>query len=144
MPVLLTPFASLKMQSCPAPSLPHPSRSPTVSMWSRFGISTARAPGTSADNVYRPGGPVALVTSRCLFTFDRSRRRFELASVHPGHTVAEVAENTGFAFDHAPLAPVTPSPSAETLRILRSIVAPQLVEVYPRFAADVFGVAEVA
>src|SRR5262249_1276622 len=83
-------------------------------------------------------------TNRCLFTFDRSRRRFELASVHPGHTVAEVIENSGFDFDHAPRVPVTPSPSAETLRILRSIVAPQLVEVYRRFAADVFGVAEVA
>ncbi len=29
------------------------------------------APGTSADNVYRPGGPIALVTTRCLFTFER-------------------------------------------------------------------------
>src|SRR5436190_13122261 len=54
------------------------------------------APGTSPDNVYRPGGPVALVTNRCLFTFDRARRRFTLASVHPGHTAAEVVEHTGF------------------------------------------------
>src|SRR5262245_48854567 len=107
-------------------------------------VDFVSAPGTSADNVYRPGGPVALITSRCLFAFDRRRRRFELASVHPGHTVAEVAENTGFAFDHAALVPVTPPPSAETLRILRSIVAPQLAEVYPRFATEVFGVAEVA
>ena len=30
--------------------------------------------------------------------------------------------------------------SAETLYVLRTIVAPQLVEVYPRFAAEVFGV----
>src|SRR5437660_1048001 len=29
------------------------------------------APGTSARNVYRPGGPIALVTERCLFLFDR-------------------------------------------------------------------------
>src|SRR5262252_6686865 len=39
------------------------------------------APGTTADNVFRPGGPVALVTNRCLFAFDRVRRRFHLASV---------------------------------------------------------------
>src|SRR4029077_8557802 len=57
------------------------------------------APGTSADNVYRPGGPIALITNRCLFAFDRTRRRFRLASVHPEHTPAEVAEHTGFAFD---------------------------------------------
>ena len=44
------------------------------------------APGTSPDNVHRPGGPIALITNRCLFGFDRERRRFRLASVHPGHT----------------------------------------------------------
>ncbi len=107
-------------------------------------VDFVSAPGTSASNIYRPGGPVALITSRCLFAFDRARRRFELASVHPGHTVAEIIETTGFDFDHSPQVPVTRAPTAETLRTLRSIVAPQLVEVYPRFAAEVFGVAEVA
>src|SRR5713226_1072724 len=48
-------------------------------------VSFVSAPGTSADHVYRPGGPIALVTNRCLFNFDRVRRRFSLASVHPGH-----------------------------------------------------------
>jgi glutaconate CoA-transferase subunit B len=100
------------------------------------------APGTSADNVYRPGGPVALITNRCLFSFDQRGRRFALASVHPGHTATEIVENTGFRFDHPSYVPVTPAPSAETLRILRTAVAPQLVEVYPRFAAEVFGVRE--
>ena len=47
-------------------------------------VDFVSAPGGSADNVYRPGGPVALVTNRCLFDFDRDRRRFRLASVHPG------------------------------------------------------------
>jgi len=95
------------------------------------------APGTSAANIYRPGGPVALVTRRCLF--DRQRRRFALASVHPGHSVAEVVEHTGFDFDRPPHVPVTPAPSPETLRLLRTAVAPQLLEVYPQFAAQVFG-----
>jgi glutaconate CoA-transferase subunit B len=97
------------------------------------------APGTSADNVYRPGGPVALITRRCLFAFDRQRRRFALASVHPGHSVAEVVEHTGFDFDRPPHVPMTPAPSPETLRLLRTAVAPQLLEVYPQFAAQVFG-----
>src|SRR6185312_14434004 len=38
------------------------------------------APGTSPDNVYRPGGPVALVTNRCFFTFEKTRGCFRLAS----------------------------------------------------------------
>ena len=100
------------------------------------------APGTSPANVFRPGGPVALVTDRCLFAFDRDRRRFRLASVHPGHSVGEVAEHTGFDFDLPPEVPVTAAPSRQTLRLLRTVVAPQLAEVYPRFAATVFGVTQ--
>ena len=102
------------------------------------------APGTSPDNVFRPGGPIALVTNRCLFAFDRGRKRFRLASVHPGHAVAEVAEHTGFDFDRPADVPTTPSPSPETLRLLRTVIAPQLVEVYPKFAVDVFGVRQSA
>jgi glutaconate CoA-transferase, subunit B len=99
------------------------------------------APGGSADNVFRPGGPIALITNRCLFDFDRERRRFRLASVHPGHSVAEVVENTGFDFDRPAEVPTTPAPSAETLDLMRSVVAPQLAEVYPQFAKTVFGIA---
>jgi glutaconate CoA-transferase subunit B len=75
------------------------------------------APGTSPDNVHRPGGPIALITNRCLFAFDRERRRFRLASVHPGHTVAEVVENTGFEFDQPGHVPLTAAPSPK-LRLL--------------------------
>src|SRR5260370_1910245 len=94
------------------------------------------APGTSPDNVYRPGGPIALITNRCLFAFDRAAKRFRLASVHPGHTVAEIVEHTGFDFDRPADVPTTGAPSAETLHLLRTVVAPQLVQVYPQFAAD--------
>src|ERR1700720_1104572 len=79
------------------------------------------APGGRPDNVFRPGGPVALITNRCLFAFDRARRRFRLASVHPGHSVAEVIENTGFDFDVADQVPTTPTPSADTLDLMRKI-----------------------
>jgi glutaconate CoA-transferase, subunit B len=98
------------------------------------------APGGSPDNVFRPGGPIALITSRCLFDFDRARRRFRLASVHPGHSVAEVVENTGFDFDRPAEVPTTPEPAPETLHLLRNVVAPQLAEVYPQFARSIFGI----
>jgi glutaconate CoA-transferase subunit B len=103
-------------------------------------VSFVSAPGGSAPNIYRPGGPVALVTNRCLFAFDRARQRFRVDSVHPGHSVAEVAEQTGFAYDCADDVPITSAPSNDTLRLLREVVAPQLAEVYPQFAAAVFGV----
>jgi glutaconate CoA-transferase, subunit B len=98
------------------------------------------APGASPDNTFRPGGPIALITNRCLFDFDRARKRFRLASVHPGHSVEEVIENTGFDFDRPADVPTTPAPSAETLHLMRTVVAPMLAEVYPQFAAKVFGV----
>lgn len=98
------------------------------------------APGRSPDNVYRPGGPIALVTNRCVFGFDRARARFRLASVHPGHTVEEVIENTAFDFDRTERVPATALPSPATLQLMREVVAPQLAEIYPQFAARVFGV----
>jgi glutaconate CoA-transferase subunit B len=98
------------------------------------------APGGSPDNVARPGGPIALITNRCLFSFDRAQRRFRLASVHPGHSVEEVVEHTGFDFDRPAQVAVTPAPDAESLRVMRNVVAPMLAEVYPEFARKVFGV----
>jgi glutaconate CoA-transferase subunit B len=102
-------------------------------------VGFVSAPGGSPDNVYRPGGPIALVTNRCVFGFDKTRRRFRLGSVHPGHTVDEVIEHTGFDFDRPASVPQTEPPSAETLRLMREVVAPELAEVYPQFAAAVFG-----
>jgi len=103
-------------------------------------VDFVTAPGTSPANVFRPGGPIALVTPRCLFTFDRARRRFCVASVHPGHSIDEVIEQTGFGFEQPRQVPSTPAPSVDTLRLLRSTVAPQLVETYPQFVADVLEV----
>jgi glutaconate CoA-transferase subunit B len=100
------------------------------------------APGTSERGAFRPGGPIALITNRCLFSF--ANGRFTLASVHPGHTVEEVVAHTGFDFDCPREVPETPAPSPETLRLLREVVAPQLAEVYPQFAAQVFGIGEAA
>ena len=100
------------------------------------------APGSNEANVYRSGGPIALVTNRCLFTF--ADGRFTLASVHPGHTVEEVIENTGFEFVRPVQVPETPAPSPETLKLMRGQVAQELAEVYPQFAAQVFGVGQAA
>src|SRR5580704_19141074 len=71
-------------------------------------VSFISAPGTSAPGIWRRGGPVALVTPLCLFTFDAARRRFALASLHPGHTIEEVRDRTGFSFDCPASVPATP------------------------------------
>jgi glutaconate CoA-transferase subunit B len=100
------------------------------------------APGANEPNVFRTGGPIALITNRCLFSF--AKGHFTLASVHPGHTIEEVIEHTGFDFDRPQSVPETPAPSDETLRLMREKVAPQLADVYPQFAAQIFGVGQAA
>src|SRR5271165_3701289 len=75
------------------------------------------APGTSQENVYRPGGPIALITNRCLFAFDRARRRFRLESVHRGHSDKEISENTGFDFDRPERVPETATHRSEERRV---------------------------
>lgn len=105
-------------------------------------VDFVSAPGTSEANVFRTGGPIGLVTNRCAFTF--ADGRFTLASVHPGHTLEEIIENTGFEFDRPGSVPETPAPTPETLKLMREVIAPQLAEVYPQFAAQVFGVGRAA
>jgi glutaconate CoA-transferase, subunit B len=102
------------------------------------------APGVSEENTYRKGGPHALVTGRCVFDFDDIAKRFRLRSVHPGHTVDEIREHTGFDYDTPGNVPVTPAPDAGTLALLRGEVADAVAERYPGFAAKIFGAADAA
>jgi glutaconate CoA-transferase, subunit B len=103
-------------------------------------VEFVSAPGVSAANVYRRGGPYALVTGRCVFRFERSRDRFRLQSVHPGHTIDEVLRHTGFDFDLSDAVTETPAPSAETLALIRGPVGTAIAETYPRFAAEVLAI----
>ena len=96
-------------------------------------------PGVSEPGVYRPGGPTALVTGRALFSFDGGRRRFRLASVHPGHAVDDVTAATGFDFDKADRVQETAPPDAATLALIRGSVGQDIAETYPRFSAEVLG-----
>jgi len=102
-------------------------------------VEFVSAPGWSPPEVYRPGGPAALLTSLCLFDFDRARHRFALRSVHPGHTLEEVRDQTGFDFDVPNFdgpdsVPTTPVPDEATLAEIRA-VGSEIAETYPQFAA---------
>jgi glutaconate CoA-transferase subunit B len=94
------------------------------------------APGPTDTGAYRPGGPHAMITSLCLFDFDRARKRFVLRSVHPGHTLEEVRDNTGFDFDVPAQVPATAAPDATALALIRGRVREEIGETYPKFAAQ--------
>jgi glutaconate CoA-transferase subunit B len=116
----------------------HPEHS-TRTLVSR--VDFVSAPGVSPPDVYRPGGPVALVTGRCVFSFDRTAARFRLETVHPGETVEGIRANTGFEFDLADPVEQTPEPDAAALALLRGEVGRAIAETYPAFAARVLGIA---
>ena len=101
-------------------------------------VEFVSAPGPRDDGVYRPGGPIGLLTNLCWFSFDRTRRRFRLDTIHPGHSLEEVRDNTGFEFDVAPDTGATPVPDASTLADIRGPIARQIAEAYPRFVKQVF------
>ncbi len=102
------------------------------------------APGVSEPGVHRPGGPTQLLTDRALFDFDPARVRFTLHSMHAGHTTAEIAEHTGFAFDQPACTPTTPPPDAECLRTIEEEVCPRLQALYPQFAQTLAQAAQAA
>ena len=93
------------------------------------------APGTSPEGVFHPGGPIALVTGMCVMQFDRQRVRFTLESVHPGYSVQDIRDATGFDFDCLDEVSMTPEPTSEELHRLRGFARREVAEVYPNFAA---------
>jgi len=97
------------------------------------------APGVSEPGTYRPGGPAALVTGRCVFSFDREAGRFTLTSVHPWSSVGEVRDQTGFAYDEPADVPVTPAPDAAAESLITGPVRTRIAETYPAFAAGLTG-----
>lgn len=93
------------------------------------------APGVSAPELYRPGGPHGLLTGLAWFNFDRQKRRFRLQSVHPGHSVEEIRDHTGFEFECPDQVPFTRAPEPEILALIRGRIRSEIAETYPRFAS---------
>ena len=98
------------------------------------------APGASPPEVWRRGGPQALLTGKALFAWQPASRRFRLESVHPGHGAEEIREHTGFDYDVTEPVPTTAPPSAAQLALLRGPVARAMAPDYPEFARQVWGV----
>jgi glutaconate CoA-transferase subunit B len=101
-------------------------------------VEFVSAPGWSPPEVARQAGPLALLTGKALFAWDKERRRFRLESIHPPHTEQEVRQQTGFEFDGAG-AKTTVGPSADELALLRNSVAQRIAPDYPDFARRVWG-----
>jgi glutaconate CoA-transferase, subunit B len=67
------------------------------------------------------GGMFRVVTDLGLFGFDDHSKQMKLLALHPGATVAQVQENTGFALLIAPDLQVTDLPTENELAVLRHL-----------------------
>jgi len=101
-------------------------------------VDYVSAPGWSAPEVVRRGGPVALLTGKALFSWQKDKRRFRLESVHPGSNAEDVKANTAFEYDAPARVPETAAPSAEEISLLRGPVLKVIAENYPDFARRVW------
>jgi glutaconate CoA-transferase, subunit B len=101
-------------------------------------VDVVNAPGSTAPNVVRPGGPWKVITALCVFRFDPAVRALRLESLHPGVSREELQSKTGFPVEASSATPITPAPTAEQLRVLRKRVRPEVAKVYPRFAQGAF------
>ena len=86
-------------------------------------ISTVGWGGGGQDgrrNLGIPGhGPKYCITPLCIFDFDETSKRMRLKSLHPGVTVEQVVENTGFEVIVPSHVPATSAPTEDEVRTLR-------------------------
>ncbi|HJQ61693.1 MAG TPA: 3-oxoadipate--succinyl-CoA transferase subunit B, partial [Burkholderiales bacterium] len=79
------------------------------------GGSTRRDSGLAAGGMYR------VVTDLGLFGFDEETKRMKIVALHPGVTVSQVQENTGFEMGASSDIRVTDPPKANELAFLRRL-----------------------
>ncbi|MYT70471.1 MULTISPECIES: CoA-transferase [unclassified Streptomyces] len=95
-----------------------------VDMISGVGYDSAAAAGPSATRYHRLP---RVVTNLAVLDFATPDHAMRLASVHPGVTVEEVREATGFALavPEGGEVPFTREPTAAELRLIREVIDPK-------------------
>ncbi|MET7361759.1 CoA-transferase [Streptomyces sp. NPDC005562] len=93
-----------------------------VDMISGVGYDSAAAAGPSATRFHDLR---RVVSDLGVFDFGTPDRRMRVASLHPGVTLDQVREATGFALAVPDDVPYTREPTAEELRLIREVVDPR-------------------
>lgn len=94
---------------------------PKVDVVSGVGYDRARKLGAAASRFHEIR---RVVSNLGVFDFDTADHSMRLASVHPGVTVADVVENTGFELSIADSVPETRTPTDAELELLRNVIDP--------------------
>jgi len=70
------------------------------------------------------GGPDKVITDLAIMGFDEKTKQMKIESIHPGKTIEEVQEKTGFKLIIPKEIPTTEPPTVEEIKILREKVDP--------------------
>jgi len=82
--------------------------------WGEGGVEARRKLGLPG------GGPKYVLTPLCIMDFEEQTKRARLRSIHPGVTVEQVIENTGFELVVPDDVPFTEAPTKEEIGLLRT------------------------
>lgn len=82
-------------------------------------------PNARENHGLRGGGPQVVITTLGVFRFDKSTCEMYLETHHPGVTVEEVRENTGWDLKVSSELHETRRPTVEEIRLLREELDPQ-------------------
>ncbi|MER5463485.1 CoA-transferase [Streptomyces sp. NPDC002668] len=93
-----------------------------VDMVSGVGYDNAAAAGPSASRFH---GIPRVVSNLGVFDFATPDRSMRLASLHPGVTVDQIRQATGFALTIPAHVPYTREPTAAELRLIREVIDPK-------------------
>ncbi|MDK2919936.1 MAG: glutaconate CoA-transferase, subunit [Candidatus Petromonas sp.] len=67
------------------------------------------------------GGPVAIITNKCIFRFDEETKEAYLDSLHPGVTVEEVKDEVSWDLKVADDLKTTELPTVEQVKLIRAL-----------------------
>lgn len=71
------------------------------------------------------GGPTRVITNLAIMGFEPASKRMQIESLHPGVSLDEVQENTGFELLVSETLTETQVPSEEQLHLLRNVIDPE-------------------
>ncbi|OGD55931.1 3-oxoacid CoA-transferase [Candidatus Bathyarchaeota archaeon RBG_13_52_12] len=75
----------------------------------------------------RNTGPYRVITQLGVMGFDNESKKMTLVSTHPGVSIKDIVDNTGFKLIVPDIVPMTIEPSAEELRLLREELDPNRI-----------------
>ena len=75
----------------------------------------------------RNTGPYRVITQLGVMGFNNESKKMTLVSTHPGVSIKDIVDNTGFKLIVPDIVPMTIEPSAEELRLLREELDPNRI-----------------